>query len=314
MNDFDLSSDLTLVNATAQLLDQRYDTRLGYRVRVTPSLWGEPVVVSLAADVVTHAATSMGNQASGEFRRETADAVDCDTSSPELARYSQVIAARFEIDGDRDGEWTSGEPIRVTLQFDEPVRVTTTDGVPSVTLLIGEAGTEVSAAFSEVVHEDTLVFQHLATAQESPIRDITLRGGSLSLNGGRIDSFSGPAVDLAHAEASVVGGQYVAADLTARWSMIPTAHEGSGTSFEINLEFSGDVDLVEVIGEQNLLDHAFTVTHGSIEAIWPTQGRTRGVSRQQVGHARAARFRGAGDHFAGRGARMRPARRHLHDR
>ena len=271
VNDFDLSSDLTLVNATAQLLDQRYDTRLGYRVRVTPSLWGEPVVVSLAADVVTHAATSMGNQASGEFRRETADAVDCDTSSPELARYSQVIAARFEIDGDRDGEWTSGEPIRVTLQFDEPVRVTTTDGVPSVTLLIGEAGTEVSAAFSEVVHEDTLVFQHLAIAQESPIRDITLRGGSLSLNGGRIDSFSGPAVDLAHAEASVVGGQYVAADLTARWSMIPTAHEGSGTSFEINLEFSGDVDLVEVIGEQNLLDHAFTVTHGSIEAIWPTR-------------------------------------------
>ena len=271
VNDFDLSSDLTLVNATAQLLDQRYDTRLGYRVRVTPSLWGEPVVVSLAADVVTHAATSMGNQASGEFRRETADAVDCDTSSPELARYSQVIAARFEKDGDRDGEWTSGEPIRVTLQFDEPVRVTTTDGVPSVTLLIGEAGTEVSAAFSEVVHEDTLVFQHLATAQESPIRDITLRGGSLSLNGGRIDSFSGPAVDLAHAEASVVGGQYVAADLTARWSMIPTAHEGSGTSFEINLEFSGDVDLVEVIGEQNLLDHAFTVTHGSIEAIWPTR-------------------------------------------
>ena len=271
VNDFDLSSDLTLVNATAQLLDQRYDTRLGYRVRVTPSLWGEPVVVSLAADVVTHAATSMGNQASGEFRRETADAVDCDTSSPELARYSQVIAARFEKDGDRDGEWTSGEPIRVTLQFDEPVRVTTTDGVPSVTLLIGEAGTEVSAAFSEVVHEDTLVFQHLAIAQESPIRDITLRGGSLSLNGGRIDSFSGPAVDLAHAEASVVGGQYVAADLTARWSMIPTAHEGSGTSFEINLEFSGDVDLVEVIGEQNLLDHAFTVTHGSIEAIWPTR-------------------------------------------
>ena len=271
VNDFDLSSDLTLVNATAQLLDQRYDTRLGYRVRVMPSLWGEPVVVSLAADVVTHAATSMGNQASGEFRRETADAVDCDTSSPELARYSQVIAARFEIDGDRDGEWTSGEPIRVTLQFDEPVRVTTTDGVPSVTLLIGEAGTEVSAAFSEVVHEDTLVFQHLATAQETPVRDITLRGGSLSLNGGRIDSFSGPAVDLAHAEASVVGGQYVAADLTARWSMIPTAHEGSGTSFEINLEFSGDVDLVEVIGEQNLLDHAFTVTHGSIEAIWPTR-------------------------------------------
>ena len=271
VNDFDLSSDLTLVNATAQLLDRRYDTRLGYRVRITPSVWGEPVVVSLAADVVTHAATSMDNQSSGEFRRETADAVGCDTSTLELARRSQVIAARFERDGDGNGEWTKGEPIRVSLQFDEPVRVTTTDGVPSITLAIGEAVPEVSAAFSEIVHEDTLVFEHLVTAQESPIRDITLRADSLSLNRGQIDSFSGPAVDLAHAEASVVGGQYVLPDLTAGWSMIPTAHEGSETSFEINLEFSEDVDLVEVIGEQNLLDHAFTVTHGSIAAIWPAR-------------------------------------------
>ena len=271
VNDFDLSSDLTLVNATAQLLDQRYDTRLGYRVRITPSLWGEPVVVSLGADVVTHAATSVGNQASGEFRRETADAVDCDTSTLELARRSQVIAARFERDGDRNGEWTTGEPIRVTLQFDEPVRVTTNDGVPGVTLAIGEAATEVSAAFSEIVHEDTLVFEYLVTAQESPIRDITLRADSLSLNGGQIDSFSGPAVDLAHAEARVVGGQYVLPDLTARWSMIPTAHGSRGTSFEINLEFSEDVDLVEVIGEQHLLDHAFTVTQGSIAAIRPAR-------------------------------------------
>ena len=268
---FDLSSDLTLVNATAQRVDRRYDTRLGYRVRITPVLWGEPVVVSLGADVVTHAATSVPNQASGEFRRETADAVDCDTSTPELARRSRVMAARFEKDGDRNGEWTTGEPIRVTLQFDEPLRVTTADGVPSVTLAMGEAVTEVSAAFSKIVHEDTLVFEHLVTARESPIRDITLRADSLSLNGGRIDSFSGPAVDLAHAEASVEGGQYVLPDLTARWSMIPTAHEGSETSFEINLEFSADVDLVEVIGEQNLLDHAFTVTHGSIAAIWPTR-------------------------------------------
>ena len=271
VNGFDLASDLTLVNATAELVDRTYDTRLGYRVRITPSLWGEPVVASLAADVVTHAATAVGNQASGEFRRETADAVGCDSSTPELVRRSQVIAARFEEDGDRNGEWTTGEPIRVTLQFDEPVRVTTSDGVPSVTLAVGEAATQMSATFSEIVREDTLVFEHLVTAIESPIRDITLRADSLSLNGGRIDSFSGPAVDLAHAEANVVGGQHILPDLAAGWSMIPTAHEGSGTSFEINLEFSDDVDLIEVIGEQNLLEHAFTATHGSIAAIRPTR-------------------------------------------
>ena len=307
VNDFDPASDLTLVNATAELLDRPYDTRLGYRLRITPSVWGEPVLVSVPADVVTHGEMSAGNQASAEFRRETTDAVDCDTATPEPAHRSQVVAVAIEADGDRNGEWTAGEPIRVTLQFDEPVRVTTTDGIPGVTLTLGEVGTmgqtpdgeaatdateqssdgeaateqssdgeaavDVTVPFSLVAHEDTLVFEHMVTADQSPIRDITLLADSLSLNGGQIDSFSGPAVGLAHAEAAVVGGQIVQPDLTAGWSTIPGAHEGSETSFEIHLQFSEDVDLVEVIGEQNLLDHAFTVTNGAIVAIGPARDR-----------------------------------------
>ena len=294
VNDFDSASDLTLVNATAQLIQRPYDTRLGYRVRITPSVWGEPVVVSVPADVVTHGETSVGNQASDEFRRETSDAVDCDTSTPEPARRSRVTAAGIEADGDRNGEWTAGESIRVTLQFDEPVGVNTTDGVPSVTLILGkaameateqssdgeaateqssdgEAALEVMVPFSHVAHEDTLVFEHLVTADESPIRDITLLADSLSLNGAKIDSLSGPAVDLAHPEAAVAGEQFDLPDLTAGWSMIPGAHEGSESRFEIHLQFSEDADPIEVIGEQNLLEHAFTVTNGSIEAIWPTR-------------------------------------------
>ena len=306
VNDFDPSSDLTLVNATAELLDRPYDTQLGYRVRITPSVWGEPVAVSLAADVVTHGETSVGNQASGEFRRETSDAVDCDTATAEPVRRSQVVAVGIEADGDRNGEWTAGEPIRVTLQFDEPVRVTTTDGIPSVSLTLGEAATEateqstdgeaateqpadgeeateqssdgeaaveVIVPFSHVAHEDTLVFEHPVTANESPIRNIALLAGSLSLNGGAIDSFSGPAADLAHPEAAVVGGQIEQPDLTAGWSTIPGAHEGSESHFEIHLQFSETVDLIEVIGERNLLEHAFTVTNGAIEAIRPARDR-----------------------------------------
>ena len=144
----------------------------------------------------------------------------------------------IEEDGDRNGEWTAGEPIRVTLQFDEPLRVDTTEGVPGVALTLGaaatteqspdeEAATEVTASFSHVAHEDMLVFEHLVTEDESPIGDITLLADSLSLNGGRIDSFSGPAVDLAHPEATVVGGQIVQPDLTAGWSTVPGAHKGS---------------------------------------------------------------------------------------
>ncbi len=296
VNGFDPSGDLTLVNATAQLLEWPYDTRLGYRVRITPSVWGEPVAVSVAGDVVTHGETSVGNRASGEFRLETSDAVDCDTVAVEPARRSQVTSAGIEADGDRNGEWSAGEPIRVTLQFAERVRVTMTDGVPSVTLTLGEADTtaqpsdgeaetgesaqssdgeaattEVTALFSHVAHEDTLVFEHLVTADRSPIRDIALLADSLSLNGGQIDSFSGPAVELAHAGVAVVGGPIVQPDLTAGWSMIPGAHEGGESPFEIHFDFSEDVDPIEVIGEQDLIDHAFTVTNGSIEAIRPAR-------------------------------------------
>ena len=297
VNDFDPASDLTLVNATAELLDRPYDIRLGYRVRITPSVWGEPVLVSVPADVVTHGEMSAGNQASAEFRRETTDAVDCDTASPEPAHRSQVVAVAIEADGDRNGEWTAGEPIRVTLQFDEPVRVTTTDGIPGVTLTLGEAGTmgqtpdgeaatdateqssdgeaavDVTLPFSLVAHEDTLVFEHMVTADQSPVRDVALLADSLSLNGGRIDSFSGPAVGLAHAGAGVVGGPNAQPDLTAGWSMIPGAHEGGESHFEIHLRFSEDVDPIRVIGEQNLIEHAFTVTGGAIEAIRPARDR-----------------------------------------
>ena len=271
VNGFDPSSDLTLVNATAELLDRPYDTQLGYRVRITPTLWGEPVAVSVAADVVTHAETAVGNQASGEFRTETSDAEHCDAFTGEPVLRAQVTATTIETDGDRNGEWTTGEPIRVTLQFNERVSVATTDGVPGVTLAFGEAATAVTAPFSHVAHQDTLVFEHLVTADESPIGTVTLLADSLTLNGGQIDSFSGPAVDLAHAGASVADGQIEQPDLTAGWSLIPDAHDGTESYFEIHLQFSEAVDPVGVIGERNLRDHAFTVTNGAIESLGPAR-------------------------------------------
>ena len=103
-------------------------------------------------------------------------------------------------------------------------------------------------------------------------------------------------------------------DLTAGWSTIPGAHEGSETGFEIHLQFSEDVDLVEVIGERNLLEHAFTVTGGSIEAIRPARDRRGEYLANEWAMRVAARFGGAGDDFAGGGTCMRPARGHLHDR
>ena len=301
---FNVESDLALANATAELVDQPHDILMGYRVRITPRVWGSPVSISVPADVVAHAETDVGNEASGSFRRDTSEEVGCDTSAPPPASRAQVTAAQIRNDGNRDGEWITGEVIRVTLQYDERVTVDTADGVPGVTLTLGEtattdqtsdsdetgtdmtdqsteggtesdetAGTEVTALFSHVTHDDTLVFEYLVTADDSPVRDIALVSDSLALNDARINALSGPAVDLAHPGATVVDGQIDQPDLTADWSMIPAAHGGGDSEFEVHLLFSEAVDLVEVIGEANLIEHAFTVTNGSIDGIRQTRDR-----------------------------------------
>ena len=297
---FDPATGLTLGNATAQRVDLPHHALLGYRVRITPEVWGDPVTIGVPSDVVTHAETGVGNRASGEFRLETSAAEDCDTPGAEPVRRAQATAASIEEDGDRNGEWAAFEPVRVTLRYDEPVRVDTADGVPGVTVTLGAspdggtadtgqstdsgtadtgqstddaAATQVTALFSHVAHGDTLVFEYLVTEADSPVGEIVLLADSLALNGGRIDSFSGPAVDLAHPEAATVDGRIVQPGLTAGWSAIPAAHEGSGSAFDIRLQFSEDVELVAVIGEQDLLEHAFTVTGGTMEAIGPSRDR-----------------------------------------
>ena len=51
------------------------------------------------------------------------------------------MVKRVEIlsDDAEDGEWTTGDRISITLRFSEDVEVSTGNGVPSVTLRIGDA-------------------------------------------------------------------------------------------------------------------------------------------------------------------------------
>ena len=41
----------------------------------------------------------------------------------------------------------------------------------------------------------------------------------------------------------------------------------------MQLRFSEDVDFIEVIGEQNLIEHAFTVSGGAVESTGPSRDR-----------------------------------------
>ena len=269
---FDHLTDLTLVNATAELLKRPYDPLLGYRVQITPIEWGEPVAVSVAANVVTHIDTDVGNEASDEFTRQTSDATDCEVDSGP-PRRAQVIAATIEEDGDRSGAWSAGEPIRIKLRFDERVVVITTAGVPSVNLLLGEQESSVTAPYARLDSDDTLVFEYVVAAESDRIVDVDLVANSLVLNGATIDSYSGPAVDLSHHGVTVVDGIVERPNLTSAWTQVPSAHQGAGNPFSIELSFSEAVGLIAVIGEQRLIDHAFTVSGGRLDAIRPARDR-----------------------------------------
>ncbi len=90
---FVLDNDETLENATAVLIDRPYGAQLGSRVRITPTTWGQPVAVSVPAGVVTHPASSVRNQASNVFRRNTSASTDCDTGS-DITVYPPAVKAR----------------------------------------------------------------------------------------------------------------------------------------------------------------------------------------------------------------------------
>ena len=133
---FALGDDVTLVNATAELIDRPYSRNLGYRVRVTPTDWGQPVAVSVPAGAVTHAETGTANLASNVFRRNTSDSTDCDAGSTATIYQPFIRSVEILDDDDRSGNWAAGEHVGVAIDFREDMVVTTEGGVPSVTLTV----------------------------------------------------------------------------------------------------------------------------------------------------------------------------------
>ncbi|MCY3623786.1 MAG: cadherin-like beta sandwich domain-containing protein [Gammaproteobacteria bacterium] len=192
--------DLTLENATAELIDRPYDIALGYRVRITPTNWGQSVAVSVPAGAVTHPVSSVSNQASNVFRRDTSDSTECAVGSSSDVYRARVKGAEIREDRDRSGEWSRGERVRATLTFEERVAVTTDGGVPSVSLDID--GETVQASYVRGTGSETLEFEHVVTQAQSPVREAELLEDSLALNGGAIASLYGPAVELAHPGAT----------------------------------------------------------------------------------------------------------------
>ena len=270
---FVLDNDVTLENATAELIDRPYGAQLGYRVRITPTTWGQPVAVSVPAGVVTHPASSVRNQASNVFRRNTSASTDCDTGSDITVYPPAVRRTAILDDDDRSGMWSTGERVRATLEFTESVTVTTDNGIPTVSLSID--GKTVQASYAEGTGGDTLAFEHVVTAEQSPFNSASLVANSLSLNGGAIASLDGPAATLAHPGAVKqkkpgTGPKKPATEpkLTANWVKFPPGHSGDGRKFTVRVKFSDPV----TINVRYFRDYALSVTGGVVDKLWRVKG------------------------------------------
>ena len=259
---FVLDDDVTLENATAELIDRPYGARLGYRVRITPTTWGQPVAVSVPAGVVTHPVSSVTNQASNVFRRDTSASTDCDTGSAITVYPPAVTRTAILDDDDRSGVWSTGERVRVTLEFSEPVTVTTDNGIPTVSLSLD--GETVQASYAGETGGDTLVFEHVVTAEQSPVSSVSLLANSLSLNGGAIASPDGPAAALAHPGAVKRMQPAAGPKLTANWVKFPPGHSGDGRKFTVRVKFSKPV----AINVRYFRDYALSVTGGVVDKVW----------------------------------------------
>ena len=270
---FVLADDVTLENATAELIDRPYGPELGYRVRITPTTWGQPVAVSVPAGAVSHPVSAVANQASNVFRRNTSASTDCDTGSDITVYPPAVRRAEILDDDDRSGMWSTGERVRATLEFNEPVTVTTDNGIPTVSLSID--GKTVQASYAEGTGGDTLAFEHVVTAEQSPFNGASLVANSLSLNGGAIASLDGPAATLAHPGAvkqkkPATGPKKPATGpkLTAEWVKFPPGHSGDGRKFTVRVKFSDPV----TINVRYFRDYALSVTGGAVDKVWRVKG------------------------------------------
>ena len=255
---FDTADDLTLVNATAQLVDQPYHYALGYRVQITPTTFGDPISVSVPADAVTHPDSAVGNQPSALFSRETADS-DCHPSGEGLPMLYPPSVWRKDIADDTDdsGEWTHGERIQVTFDFYEQVVVATDGGRPTVALLLD--GTDAEAQYAQGSGSSLLVFEYLVTAEQSPVNRVTVLANSLALNGGEITGIGGVEATLTHGNATKLIRPRP--PLTAAWKNVPASHNGN-TKFTLQLRFSEEIRTTY----KKMRDKSISITGGIVES------------------------------------------------
>ena len=102
-----------------------------------------------------------------------------------------------------DGAWDPGEALEVAFVFEEPVTVDTTDGTPSVDVLLGAATKQ--AAYARGSGTDTLIFSYTLAKADARATSVLVALDALALNGGAIRSTAGLDAGIEHAGAARTG-------------------------------------------------------------------------------------------------------------
>ena len=272
---FDPGDDLELTNATVELESTDYDNLAGYVLRVTPTVWSQPVIIKVKGSAVTDGAGG-GGARSGTSSMPSTRQWNTAASATQRAGPA-VTGIAWGGDANGDGRWGAGEAVEAHLTFDASVEVRSDGGTPAVTLLT--AGTRVATPYARGTGTKTLVFSHPVGAGNAAVDAVLLEANSLVLNGGRIVGTDGADAALAHSGAGHSAPRFGAAPLTARFEEMPDEHDRSAFSFVLRL--SED----PVASNRVFRHHAFELIGGRVirsRRIEENGARQRAVRRIAV--------------------------------
>ena len=114
-----------------------------------------------------------------------------------------VASVGIGDDAGGDGGWDPGEALEVAFVFEEPVTVETTDGTPSVDVLLGAATKQ--AAYARGSGTDTLIFSYTLAKADARATSVLVALDALALNGGAIRSTAGLDAGIEHVGAARTG-------------------------------------------------------------------------------------------------------------
>ena len=171
---------------------------------------------------------------------QLADVVDMPVTN--AAAPPTVSAVSVVSEAGSDGVYTERETIQAAVTFDAPVTVDTSDGTPTLALIVG--GTIRQASYASGSGTARLVFAYRVTEADGSLGAVRVAASGLGLNGGTITDEDGTAAALAFGSAPGVTGVAVADEADGSWAAGDTVTATIGFAEPVTVAGSPSVGLV----------------------------------------------------------------------